>query len=269
MNNTIDLLVIGNLAFDKISSGNKTNTVTGGAAFYSSIGASFFNQRVGVVSRIGEDYPLDTFRKKEISIAGIKVLSDKNSDIFYCTSVVSNETNCFVGDNIDAGAGICFEDIPADFMDVKYIHVATMNPLQQLGILKKLKNSSKAKISIDTCQDYIIQDRKSLEEAIKLSDIVFLNDLEQELLNVNNKDIVIKKGKLGAVAIIGGREYSADAPAVEVIDTIGCGDILAGAFLGQMCTGVKIGKALQNAVNLASNKARDYGARYLLMEEQR
>jgi len=260
----IDLVIIGHLAIDKILFESHWVSIPGGALLYSSVGAIFFNKKLGIVGRMGSDYSSQIFESLGANSKGIKRIPHKKCDLFYCVSSKSNETDNSLCDELNAGSELCFEDIPKEFLNSKWIHIATMNPKRQRELIRKIKPLSNAKISIDTHLDFIKREKKILEKVVALSDLVFVNESENQLLNLTEKDRIIKKGKEGAVAIINRKKYFVNAPKVSVMDTTGCGDVLAGAFLGQIARGVGINESLNNAVFLASKKCTKLGVEHLL-----
>jgi sugar/nucleoside kinase (ribokinase family) len=262
----LDLVIIGHLAVDKILFEDRWVSISGGALFYSSIGAILFNKNLGIAGRMGLGYPTEALKPLKITWEGIKKMSHEKCDLFYCISSKSNKRNNSLHDELNAGSGLCFEDIPKRFFNSKWVHIATMNPHKQIDLIKKIKEVSNAKISIDTHLDFIEKEKKVLERVIVLANLIFVNESENKLLDLNGKDRIIKKGGAGAIAIIGGKEYSVNAPKVTVVDTTGtgCGDVLAGAFLGQVAKGREIKESLNNAVILASKKCTKLGAEHLL-----
>ncbi|PDT46682.1 carbohydrate kinase family protein [Sinorhizobium fredii] len=76
--------------------------------------------------------------------------------------------------------------------------------------------------------------------------------------------VVVKRGPDGALAIGGdGREYSVAAPRVEVIDTIGAGDVFNAGFLAALAAELPLEGCLRTGVTVASEAIstlpRSYG----------
>ena len=53
------------------------------------------------------------------------------------------------------------------------------------------------------------------------------------------------------------------APSVEVVDTSGAGDTLAGVFLAEKAKGISDEKALEDGVNTASKTVTDFGVEHI------
>ncbi len=90
-------------------------------------------------------------------------------------------------------------------------------------------------------------------EAMQLSGAPDVNGALHALADhlPDNGIAVIKRGPLGAMAMHRGQRYGASAPAVEVIDTIGAGDIFNAAFLAELAQAGP-GAALTRATRIAS-----------------
>ena len=56
----MNVLVVGTVAFDAIETPfGKTDKIVGGAATYICLAASFFTQKLNLISVVGEDFPKD------------------------------------------------------------------------------------------------------------------------------------------------------------------------------------------------------------------
>jgi sugar/nucleoside kinase (ribokinase family) len=72
------------------------------------------------------------------------------------------------------------------------------------------------------------------------------DDLETALSRLAEKvkTVVVKRGASGAVAIQGGRRFSAPAVPVEVVDPVGAGDSFDAGFLHQFLSGADLADCL-------------------------
>jgi sugar/nucleoside kinase (ribokinase family) len=73
-------------------------------------------------------------------------------------------------------------------------------------------------------------------------------------------EIVVTRGDGGAVAFVNGTELRVAAPPVEVVDSTGAGDALAGAYLTERVAGASVERALTRAVAAATLSCQGYGA---------
>lgn len=241
------LVVVGPVSLDHIKTPfGEVKSTLGGAAAYFALAASFFTD-VALVSNIGEDFPHQVIlklRDKGINVTGIRKREGKSAhfDMEYDESLYDVKYHA-----IELGVTSLDMVIPPHFHEAEMLYLATSDPETQLRLMGKSKAKLKA---IDSHAHWIDTKRKDVEEAIKKSDICFLNDIEaRKLTNERNlikagrkilahgpKVAVIKKGEHGALVF---SENSLTAfpavPLADVTDPTGCGDSFAGGFCGYLC----------------------------------
>lgn len=270
-----DLVIIGHLAFEKIKTPLGQKTVLGGAGHYGIIPASLFSKKVGLVSRVGGDYNLGFLKKLKVDFSGVKKLPNQKTARF---SLDYKDENDFsvrqVGLKFNACTLLSPKDIPSSYLKSRFIHIATNTPQNQLEFIKFLREKTKAKLSIDTIEDFIEQWPDLVYKAFSGVDIIFINQREKDLLakltELKNKVIVLKKGPEGAEYISGSQDISVKAPKIEnVVDTTGSGDVLASVFLICLAKRKSIKEALQIAVNTASESIKYFGVEGLLNNVKR
>nr|WP_299503378.1 PfkB family carbohydrate kinase [uncultured Rhizobium sp.] len=82
-----------------------------------------------------------------------------------------------------------------------------------------------------------------------------------------NAIVVVKRGPLGAIAIgPDGRLVSASSPAVDVIDTIGAGDVFNAAFLAALARGEPLSACLSAGTTVAACAISTLPRRYTALE---
>lgn len=62
------------------------------------------------------------------------------------------------------------------------------------------------------------------------------------------RQVIIKLGEAGAVALIGGNDYQPDAFKVPVVDTVGAGDAFAAGYIAELLNGLDPHQRLDTAV---------------------
>lgn len=265
-----DLIIIGHLAFEKIKTPLGQKTVLGGAGHYGIIPASLFSEKVGLVSRVGGDYDLGFLKKLKVDFSGVKKLPNQRTAKFSLDYENENDLSMRqVGLKFNACTLLSPKDIPSSYLKSKFIHIATNTPQNQLEFIKFLRGKTKAKLSIDTIEDFIKQWPDLVYKAFSGVDIIFINQREKDLLTklteLKNKIIVLKKGPEGAEYVHGLQKISVKAPKInKVIDTTGSGDVLASVFLISLAKGKSIKEALRVAVNTASESIKYFGVEGLL-----
>lgn len=74
--------------------------------------------------------------------------------------------------------------------------------------------------------------------------------------------LVVKRGARGAVAILAGQRYTASAPAVEVVDTVGAGDAFNAGYIEALGRGAQMQEALNAGAACASFAISTHPRRY-------
>jgi len=270
----LDVVVIGHLSIDEVEVKGKKNRQMGGAAVYASMSAKTFAS-VGVVSRIGRDFPHEFLRV--LSSAGIDTNGIKKANgesTFF--SITYNEIgaaryNCF---KLNAGKGISPKDIPISYLKAKAFHIAPMNPEKQRRILEFIRKESKeAKISLNTYMGYVVQHKKALFELMKLADIFTMNDDEaMELTNSRSLEhalnaikraekniVIVTMGVYGSIVIKDSEiNFFPSVYQPKIVDLTGCGDSFAGAFLAIYQKTKDAMKAANIANSMASINATEH-----------
>lgn len=265
MNKEFDLVIIGHISYDENNTMHGIRTVPSGGAYLVGLPASIFSKNIGIVSRIGEDYDLVNLKKLEIDLSGIKVIPGGKTTRFYHKYTTEDGSVRDFKPELNVGADLVPEDVPNQFLNSKFIHIATMPPQQQIKFVDFLKSKTKAKLSIDTLEQYIQQWPKEVLDVFQKSDLIFVDKREYRLIGqLKEKCMIVKKGAEGAEYICAGEVLKVPAPKVEVIDKTGAGDVLAGVFLALSARGKKPKYALQRAVNLASKSVTQFGIDFLL-----
>lgn len=225
----INTVFIGNIAFDVNSFfyGKKTEQLrtnnNGGACFYSAIPSSLF-YRVGIVSKIGEDFDAKVFSKYNIDTLGLQVLNGEKTTRFHQIYKCIDQKNREVKEYINSKLLINEKDIPIAYLKCKHIHITTNEPIIQLNMVKYLKQHSKAIISIDTIKGY--SENLMTKEAFDLADIAFIDYNFVKLLDCKAKVKIIKYGKKGCRYISKNKDFFVKVREIETVDKTGAGDCM-------------------------------------------
>jgi sugar/nucleoside kinase (ribokinase family) len=251
--------------------GKPEEILPGGAAYFVVLAASLFNSSVGIVSTIGNDFPIEKLGPN-IRLDGAKKLdmpASKSIQTYHDANDFSKrDLELFEG----AGQKLKPEDIPADWIqESKWIHVATMPPEIQLPFMKYLREKdTKATISVDTDFSFLKQEKYKplIEEIFSFADVVFMNRYEYEFLKDAIKEYpttVVKKDSDGAELYKKGvRVEATGAPETECIDATGAGDIFAGTYMAEIVNGKSEKEALKKAVEQATMSVSKIGIDHLL-----
>ena len=248
----MSLLTVGTVAFDAIETPfGKTDKIVGGAATYIAWSASFFSERVNIISVIGDDFDmneLELLKARGVDITGIEVKAGKKS--FFWSGKYHLDMN--TRDTLVTDLNVLLEFnpvIPESYQNSDILLLGNIDPNLQLNVLNQLKHKPKL-IVLDTMNFWMTPSYKEkLLEVISRVDVLAVNDAEarelsgeyslvkaaKKILSMGPKYLVIKKGEHGALLFHDNNVFFAPAlPLEEVFDPTGAGDTFAGGFAGYL-----------------------------------
>jgi sugar/nucleoside kinase (ribokinase family) len=262
----MEVVTIGHASLDKVKINNKEKTQLGGAAVYSAMGAKIFS-KVGVVSRVGNDFPVEFYsvlRNANIDTMGLKKVRGKST--FFAIEYDKDGVASYTNYKLNVGMFIRPEDIPPKYLQAKAFHIAPMAATKQRIFLNFLRNKSYGLISLNTHVGYFLKYKNDILDLISDVDVFTINDEEamrltgtkriEYALNVLKKTrhnlIVVTIGFIGSVVIENGEmTFFPSVYQPRIVDLTGCGDAFAGSFI---CSYTKTGDALKSA-NIANSVA--------------
>ncbi|MCI4649872.1 PfkB family carbohydrate kinase [Phaeodactylibacter sp.] len=245
----MSLLAVGTVAFDDIETPfGRAEKVVGGAATYITLAASYFTDRLKIVSVIGDDFPqqeLDFMASRGIDLDGLQVKEGEKS--FFWAGKYHDNLND--RDTLDTQLNVLADFkpvLPENYKDAEYLMLGNLTPSVQSEVIEQLNNRPKF-IALDTMNFWMDTAMESLLQVLKKIDGLIINDEEARQLSgehslvkaaevihgMGPKHLVIKKGEHGALLFEGGKVFFAPAlPLAEVFDPTGAGDTFAGGFMG-------------------------------------
>lgn len=246
----MQLVTVGTVAFDRIETPfGKADKVVGGAATYISLAASFFLDKLGLVSVVGDDFPQEvmaTMRGKGIDLAGLEVLKGKES--FFWAGRYHYDMNS--RDTLETRLNVLLEldpKLPEHFKSAPYVMLGNLDPVVQAKVLDQVTDP--ALVCMDTMNFWMDSALPKLKEVIARVDILTINDAEarqlsgehslvkaaKKIMDMGPRYLVVKKGEHGALLFSEDRVFFAPAlPLEDVIDPTGAGDTFAGGFIGYL-----------------------------------
>jgi sugar/nucleoside kinase (ribokinase family) len=244
-------LIVGTVAFDAIETPyGKTDKIIGGAATYISLAASFFTDKLNLVSVVGGDFPKTAIKMLEnhnVDTKGLQIKEDEKT--FFWSGKYHNNMNS--RDTVETQLNVLetFDPIvPKDFLSSDFLMLGNLVPSVQQKVLDQMSQRPKL-IVLDTMNFWMDNCLDDLLEALKNVDVLTINDEEaQQLSGENNlisaakkiktmgpKYLVIKKGEHGALLFGENKMFYAPAmPLENVFDPTGAGDSFAGGFIGHL-----------------------------------
>jgi sugar/nucleoside kinase (ribokinase family) len=247
----MSLLVIGTVAFDAIETPfGKTDKIIGGAATYIGLSASYFTDKINLVSVVGDDFPVETIddlKRHNINVDGLQIL--KGQKTFFWSGKYHNDMNS--RDTLVTELNVLekFDPvIPESYQDCDFLMLGNLLPQVQKLVIERLKKRPKL-VVMDTMNFWMDIAMDALKETIAMVDVLTINDAEarqlsgeyslvkaaQKILTMGPKYLIIKKGEHGALLFNKDQVFFAPAlPLEEVYDPTGAGDTFAGGFIGYL-----------------------------------
>ena len=244
-------LIVGTVAFDAIETPyGKTDKIIGGAATYISLAASFFTDKLNLVSVVGGDFPesaIEMLENHNVDTKGLQIKEDEKT--FFWSGKYHNNMNS--RDTVETQLNVLetFDPIvPKEFSSSDFLMLGNLVPSVQQKVLDQMSQRPKL-IVLDTMNFWMDNCLDDLLEALKNVDVLTINDEEaQQLSGENNlisaakkiktmgpKYLVIKKGEHGALLFGDNKMFYAPAmPLENVFDPTGAGDSFAGGFIGYL-----------------------------------
>lgn len=247
------LLSIGTVAFDALETPfGKRDRIVGGSCTYIALSASYFLNKSGIVSVVGDDFPQDMIDKLEsrnIDLEGLQIKEGEKT--FFWSGRYHNDMN--TRDTLDTQLNVLenFDPIiPVPYQGAEYVMLGNLVPAIQSQVLDRLGNKPKFTMldTMNLWMDVAMDDLKKViarvnlltindEEARQLSGEYSLRKAAKIIMEMGPKFLIIKKGEHGALLF--GEEgifYAPALPLEEVFDPTGAGDTFAGGFIGYLAS---------------------------------
>jgi len=249
----MNLLTVGSVAFDAIETPyGKTDKIVGGAGTYICFSASFFVKEQGIISVVGEDFPMATLEEmkdKGVNLEGLQII--EGGKTFFWSGKYHNDMNS--RDTLATELNVLgtFDPIvPESYQHIEYLLLGNLSPEVQRTVIERLVVRPKL-IAMDTMNFWMDIALDELKKTIQLVDVIIINDEEARQLSgtyslvkaasiiqaMGPKIVIIKKGEHGALLFHGEKIFYAPAlPLADVFDPTGAGDTFAGGFMGYIAS---------------------------------
>jgi len=151
--------------------------------------------------------------------------------------------------------------LPADYLTARHVHLATAPSRQQLAWLDIARRlPGRPTVSVDMFEHFAMTLPQQSRQVRDAADLVFLNEEEHRLLGLPaDSEAVLKLGACGARYLTRGAVHHVATAPVDVVDTTGAGDLLAGVFLASRLKRVGPVEALARAVRAATASVTAFG----------
>jgi sugar/nucleoside kinase (ribokinase family) len=286
----MSILSVGTVAFDAIETPfGKTDKIIGGAATYFCLAASFFSNKINLVSVVGDDFPesaIEMLKKHNINTKGLEIVPGEKT--FFWSG--RYHLNMNIRDTLETQLNVLekFNPVlPKEFKQPEFLMLGNLTPSIQKKAIDQITKQPKLVI-LDTMNFWMDHFMEDLKETIKKIDVLTINDdearqLSQEnslvkaaetILKMGPKYLIIKKGEHGALLFDKKEMFYVPAlPLEKVLDPTGAGDSFAGGFVGSLDQSKEpsfknMKKALINATAVASFCVEDFGTKKLTQIEK-
>jgi sugar/nucleoside kinase (ribokinase family)/fructoselysine-6-P-deglycase FrlB-like protein len=267
------LIVVGNLTIDDVVRPDGTTSMgtLGGNTVHASVAAAIWGVRVGVVARVGEDFPVSALRRLSdggVDTSGLRPVTGKTVRNWVIYEDDGRRTWVYrtsPGRSLEVAPQP--EDLPSAWTGSgsAVVHVAPM-PLPAAGrVVEALRTAAVRLVTLDTHEDWSSDGDTLLGVARQVD--VFLPSREElvamlgydtperacdELVKSGVPAVVVKCGPQGAFwATRAGLRGHVPAADVSVVDVTGAGD----SFCGGLAAGLAMGDSLGDATRRGSATA--------------
>jgi sugar/nucleoside kinase (ribokinase family) len=249
----MSLLVIGTVAFDAIETPfGKTDRIVGGAATFISLAASYFTNKINLVSVVGGDFPKEAIamlNRHQVNTEGLEI--KENEKTFFWSGRYHNDMNS--RDTLDTQLNVLLDFspvVPESYKNCDILMLGNLMPTLQRSVIEQLPKRPKL-IVMDTMNFWMDIAMDELLKTMAMVDVLTINDEEarqlaqeyslvkaaRKILTMGPKYLIIKKGEHGALLFHGNEVFFAPAlPLEDVYDPTGAGDSFAGGFIGYLAS---------------------------------
>jgi sugar/nucleoside kinase (ribokinase family) len=245
----MSLLTVGTMAFDSIETPfGGVDKVVGGACTYISWAASYFTDKINLVSIVGNDFPekeLDALKRRGVDLSGLEIKQDGKTFFWrgkYHYNMISRDTLTTDLNVLDDFNPV----LPEHFKSSEFVMLGNLTPDIQDQVLNQLTSAKDSFVALDTMNFWMDIAMEKLLEVIRKVDVLIINDEEARQLSgeyslvnaakkihtLGPKYLIIKKGEHGAMLFNENKVFFAPGlPLAEVKDPTGAGDTFAGGFM--------------------------------------
>jgi len=278
------VVIIGSLALDDVKTPfGEVENALGGSATFASIACSLFSE-AGIVGVVGEDFPkehLELFKSKGIDVSGIEIQEGEKT--FHWKGEYGLDLNNAITKQTDLNVLETFDPkLPEEYAEADFLFLGNIDPELQLKVLSQMKKRPGLVVA-DTMNLWIETKKEKVLEVVKKVDLALMNDAEarqlfntsnlvkaaQEILKLDSKIAVIKKGEHGCIMFSGEKHFSCPGyPLQDVKDPTGSGDSFGGSLIGYLAktndfSEENMRKALVYASSVASFNAEGFSVEKL------
>ncbi len=257
----------------------------GGNALYSAIGAKFWDEAIGIITPVGENYPqgyLDLLTQQGLDISGVRRINYPNFHVWILHEGGGKRQIIY---RLDSGKNAFLDpaiaDLPKTINGAEGVLICALPGVTQANLVEYLINKNVPTYldlivipdQIDVSQGHKVELWKhlagflpSIEEVKALFGDLALADLLEKLQTIAPDLHAVKMGHHGCVVHNpdDGKYYHVPAYPAKVVDATGAGDSFCGGFMVGMQKTGNATEAAMCATISASFLIEGFGALHAL-----
>ena len=282
---TPSIVLLGNLLVDDVVLADGTTKMgqPGGALLYGALGATIWDARPGLVSVVGDDYPvvmLENLKNRGADLRGVRPLGRPGvrTWLLYEGPIrrLIHRLGCPTHEEVSPRPSL----IPSSWSAAPAFHLAPMPFDVQRELLRSFRAHAGAFVSIDphlpVTEETLDEWRDALADAdafLPGEDELLLDEAQVDperalprLVNGRLRFVIFKRGPKGGILYDArdGRFHRWAPRVVEVVDQTGAGDAFGVGLILAHVEGLPIEACLQRAVVTASFAVEAWGPDALL-----
>jgi len=245
----VSLLVVGSVAFDAVETPfGKRERMLGGSATHFSLSASFFTD-VRVVGVVGGDFGAEemaVFERHGVDTSDLERVPEGQT--FFWRGRYDFDLN--TAHTLDTQLNVFADFKPKlseDSRRARMVFLGNIQPALQKEVREQIAGAEL--VALDTMNYWISTVPEQVVEAIRVVDVVIINDAEarqlageanlvkaaREILSWGPRALIVKRGEYGAAMFTKDTYFAIPAyPLEAVFDPTGAGDTFAGGFMGYL-----------------------------------
>jgi sugar/nucleoside kinase (ribokinase family) len=245
----MSLLVVGSVAFDAVETPfGKRERLLGGSATHFSISASYFTD-VRVVGVVGGDFSREeeeVFKRHGVDTTDLERIPEGKT--FFWRGRYDYDLN--TAHTLDTQLNV-FADFKPKLSEAsrraRLVFLGNIQPDLQREVREQVRGAEL--VALDTMNYWIESARDALIEAIKVINVLVVNDAEarqlagepnliraaHKILSWGPRALIVKRGEYGAALFTSETYFAIPAyPLEAVFDPTGAGDTFAGGLMGYL-----------------------------------
>jgi sugar/nucleoside kinase (ribokinase family) len=245
----VSLLVVGSVAYDAVETPfGKRERMLGGSATHFSLAASFFTD-VRVVGVVGGDFgdeEMKVFERRGVNTSDLERV--EGGKTFFWRGRYDFDLN--TAHTLDTQLNV-FADFKPKLSEesrrARMVFLGNIQPDLQREVREQVRGAEL--VALDTMNYWISTVPEQVVEAIRVVDVVIINDAEarqlagepnlvkaaRKILSWGPRALVVKRGEYGAAMFTKDSYFAIPAyPLESVFDPTGAGDTFAGGLMGYL-----------------------------------